>query len=798
VSSFIVQVGGGFLECYADRRAKWKWIRWPEVFVFALISGAAAAGLLRLLFEAALTLHRFGYRGRIDFWVFGPPALLATIGLTTIVGIGLMGLDFPDSGREWFSRFGAWLAIYAIVWFALFGAVVYGPYGVAAVVYYSQSGALPVTLVAGWIATTISSVLAAKSPSTGSGEDGSRRSRLLEIVAHLGPPVFAIGFVILVGLAVDLLLAKPHFGDKGIAAYTDDYGWNHFAFIKETSFCPHTWAEFADWPFGFVWPLFIALVFVTLLLSWRVDINEFSMHHFYKNRLVRCFLGASRSNRRPNLFTGFDEYDDELLATFQPNPLPREGKADRANGEVDEKPYVGPYPIINAALNYTAGAQLAWQERKAASFVFTPLFCGFEPAPESGPRRRRGITIASKLRTFGFRKTREYAYQPHGMHIGTAVAISGAAVSPNQGYHTSSALAFLMTVFDVRLGWWLGNPRSDEKSAKSSPLLGLMYTVKELFGLSDDRSGFVSISDGGHFENLGIYELVRRRCSVIVACDAEQDEGLTFNGLAGAVRKCRTDFDVEIDIDPSRVQRAVDTKRSRTHCVVGTIRYPEARDNPGLLIYLKSSLTGEEPADVLEYAASHRGFPHESTGDQWFDESQFESYRRLGLHVATTTFKPAIDLYATMKGTPIEFADEFRAAERMWYPPSAAIEAYATKHTRTYSELLDKLRSDEQLTFLDRQLFPDSKLPQVTPTPENRREAFYFCTALIQLLEDIWTDFKLEDELQRRSPHVEGWISLYRGWIAGSPTLQATWEGVQSTYGTRFRAFWKQLEEMGP
>ena len=114
------------------------------------------------------------------------------------------------------------------------------------------------------------------------------------------------------------------------------------------------------------------------------------------------------------------------------------------------------------------------------------------------------------------------------------------------GYHSSPPAAFLMTMFNARLGWWMGNPRDKQNWLRSSPRRGLLYLLNELFGLTNDRTHFVNLSDGGHFENLGIYELVRRRCRYIIACDAEQDAALTFSGLGNAIRKCRTDLGVEI------------------------------------------------------------------------------------------------------------------------------------------------------------------------------------------------------------------------------------------------------------
>ena len=110
-------------------------------------------------------------------------------------------------------------------------------------------------------------------------------------------------------------------------------------------------------------------------------------------------------------------------------------------------------------------------------------------------------------------------------------------------------------MFNVRLGWWLGNPRARYTWRYSSPRIGLAYMLGELFGITSTSSNYVSLSDGGHFENLGIYELVRRRCRYIIVGDAEQDGDFTFGGLGSAIRRCRADFGVEIDIDISAISR---------------------------------------------------------------------------------------------------------------------------------------------------------------------------------------------------------------------------------------------------
>jgi hypothetical protein len=209
------------------------------------------------------------------------------------------------------------------------------------------------------------------------------------------------------------------------------------------------------------------------------------------------------------------------------------------------------------------------------------------------------------------------------------------------GYHTSPPLAFLMTVFNVRLGWWLANSRYSEDQfwfhgPKGGPRCSLMYLLFELFASTTDRSKYVYLSDGGHFENLGIYELVRRRCNYIIACDAGADEGVKFGDLGNAIRKCRSDFGVEIEIDTSKLVPAGDSKFASVHGVLGKIHYPIGPNGEkvfsGDILYIKPTITADVPRDVLAYRDTHADFPHQSTAEQWFDESQFESYRALGLY----------------------------------------------------------------------------------------------------------------------------------------------------------------------
>jgi hypothetical protein len=309
-------------------------------------------------------------------------------------------------------------------------------------------------------------------------------------------------------------------------------------------------------------------------------------------------------------------------------------------------------------MNITHGEDLGWQERKAASFAFTPLYSGYDVPCFEGPQ-------SSKITYNGYVPTRDYAY-PGGPNLATAMAASGAAISPNWGYHTNPALAFLLTMFDVRLGWWIPNPRRSrlagrqistqpEKLDHSSPVFVPLWLGQELLGSIKDTSAFVYLTDGGHFDNMGLYELVRRRCYRIVICDAEEDSSYIYEGIGNAIRKCRLDFGVEIDLNLSDLTPNTKSKLSPAHIVKGTVRYPETPpDKKGTVIYVKASLTAAKPVppgpvpakipgevqlpdvpgDVQNYKLQHTAFPHDSTVNQWFTESQFESYRRLGQAVA--------------------------------------------------------------------------------------------------------------------------------------------------------------------
>jgi hypothetical protein len=360
----------------------------------------------------------------------------------------------------------------------------------------------------------------------------------------------------------------------------------------------------------------VAFVFVVLAaaLSLVININKFSLHSIYRNRLIRAYLGASRlaeyyEERRPNLFTGFDPCDNVELHQLA----------------ADRSAVRKPFHILNIAINLVRGENLAWQQRKAQSFTASPLFCG---SWNLGYRRSSQYGANGQLRK--------------AITLGTALAISGAAASPNMGYHSAPPVTFLLAFFNVRLGWWLGNPGPAGRHTfnLSCPRIAVRPLLAETFGLTDAANPYVYLSDGGHFENLGLYEMVLRRCHCIVVSDGSCDTDRSFTDLGNAIRKIRIDLGVDIEIETELLEFQPGSRMSRAHFALGLIRYDRVDPGAtaGLLIYLKPSLTGNEPADVTEYASGHEEFPHEPTADQFFDESQFESYRALGFHIAEKVF----------------------------------------------------------------------------------------------------------------------------------------------------------------
>lgn len=526
----------------------------------------------------------------VKVFVFAPALVALAFVQSVVVLIGMIGRQSTDAVREWWSRLGAWLGIYATAWMVIAMSAVYGPW----IMNWVFSGRYATSLTAGgWVATVISGLVSGGSATTKGAPAKSTATQVKEILAVVAPFVFIAGLLLGVGWALD-----------SIISLNANASWTTSTSV-ETPFTPLFRVSLAT---------LSACGAALLLMAWRVDINQFSLNEFYRNRLVRCYLGATRE-RNPQNFTGFDDDDDVALADL---------------AGTDATPSPGPLHIVNCALNLGGSSDLALHTRHSAAFTMSPYYCGsaYESHDQTGHPQEVGyIPTASYGGRFG------------APTLGQAVSVSGAAASPNMGYHTSSVTAFLLTLFNVRLGWWFPHPRQVGASA-ASPTFSLRYLLTELFGGASDKSRFLMISDGGHFENLAAYELIRRECDVVIISDGECDPTLTFEGLGTLIRMCEVDFGAKININVDDIRLASPDAWSRNHYAVGTITY---KDNAktGTLIYVKASMTGKEDTPILQYKSSHPAFPHESTSNQFYKEDQFESYRHLGQTAARQAFDAA-------------------------------------------------------------------------------------------------------------------------------------------------------------
>ena len=234
------------------------------------------------------------------------------------------------------------------------------------------------------------------------------------------------------------------------------------------------------------------------------------------------------------------------------------------------------------------------------------------------------------------------------------------------GYMMSSPIVrFVMTLFNVRLGWWLGNPGAKGDSLQrtfdlDSPKYSITPIVQEALGMTNDKHPYVYLSDGGHFENLGLYEMVLRCCRFIVVSDASTDTKYSFDSLAMAIRQIRVDFGIPIEFEKFYITSpSQERDKGGTYCAIGKIRYSclnldnkgGKKEFDGTIIYLKPSLLGDEPRDVLNYSRESSDFPQETIADQYFSEAQFESYRALGSHI--------VDQISLRRGMSMGDSNEF-------------------------------------------------------------------------------------------------------------------------------------------
>lgn len=536
------------------------------------------------------------------------PFALVSILMAIAVFAGLASHDLDDAALEWWSRCAAWIGLAAGAWLVAGTLVFYLAGALEAGVHTMMAGA---GVDRRWATAILTALLPLLGSLTGmasrsTGANG-KPSKIASLVPSLVMPVVIVGLLTSLAWVNLRLVGSIEYHTYATETNPMTRCPTELGTLTGTVVVRDGVRRGCHSPgagLGEIVALMAGYVAIGLLMSFFVPVNRFSLHGMYRQRIVRTFLGASRADRQPNPFTGFDG-DDDLRVTDLRD--------------------VRPLHVVCATLNAVKSTRVGWHERQSQSFTFSPLHAG--------------------NREVGYRPAEGYGADTgkpkSGLSLGTALTVSGAAASSAMGMYSSKARAFLLTLANARLGLWFGNPANETSWRTSEPPLGVDPIVRELLGLTTDDNPFVYLSDGGHYENLGLWEMVARRCRVIVVSDAGADPDYTFDSLSIAVRRIRLDLGIPIEFGSLGITKEGELQ-GNAHGAVGVIRYsvmdgPQATD--GTIVFLRAALSGDEPIDILTYAKTDPLFPNDPTSDQFFDEARFESYRLLGFHTVTSAFR---------------------------------------------------------------------------------------------------------------------------------------------------------------
>jgi len=362
---------------------------------------------------------------------------------------------------------------------------------------------------------------------------------------------------------------------------------------------------------------FIVLFIVTLLVGTLVNLNMVGPHRLWRARLMEAFL-PNREGVKNNTWMPATEADGALMKDMCRDKNRR------------------PYHIINTNIILVNSEKVKFRGRGGDNFIISPLFCGSDATD--------------------WKST--YYFQTHGrskgITLGTAMATSAAALNPNaassgEGVTRDTLVAILLGMLDLRLGYWTSNPKNEKFFLPPNFFFPGISSELMRKGLNDTNSN-IQLSDGGHFENLAIYELLRRKSKLILVSDGGADPLFNFDDLSNVVEKARVDFGTKITfINPYKTDgilpgTAGDSEFQKKYSIaqrgfaIAEIKYKNEDtgelDQDGTLVYLKLAMIDGLPTDVFSYKGLNPDFPHQPTSDQFFDEKQFEAYRELGYYVA--------------------------------------------------------------------------------------------------------------------------------------------------------------------
>lgn len=380
--------------------------------------------------------------------------------------------------------------------------------------------------------------------------------------------------------------------------------------------------------------ILVAAIMLALVLSIFTNTNQTGLHRYYRDRLLEAFMPDNfavlrkRTTASPDAdsFKLYDAWPHDRSANI-PKDAPQPTYQELPQSS-EVAPADLPYLLVNTNVILINDDDNRIATRGGDNYILSPIYCGSNATGWVRTQHPicRKLTLAS------------------------AMAASGAAANSNSGYvggglTRSTLISIVMMFLNIRLGYWVPNPNDHNVKRRiwRNPnhwYPGFFYSVLKK-GYKRD-SGFLELSDGGHFENLGLYELVRRRCRVIVICDGEADKQTAYLALVSAIRRIEEDFGATVEFIPKKgPERLVaslemgypaDAKQSAASYLVARINYRDGTHS--VILYLKAAITENASFRVKGYKGANPDFPHEATADQFFDPVQFEAYRELGYRAA--------------------------------------------------------------------------------------------------------------------------------------------------------------------
>jgi hypothetical protein len=395
--------------------------------------------------------------------------------------------------------------------------------------------------------------------------------------------------------------------------------------------------------------LFISfnLFCLAILSAFMVNLNQISLNRFYRDRLMEAFMPDKDSkNIDKRQASGADTL---LLSELWPQ---------------DWVP-PGPYPLINTNVVLVNDGKPKYRLRGGDNFVLTPYFCGSEAT--------------------GWSRTKE-AFP--NISLATCMAASAAAVNPFSGYvgtgpTRNRIVSIVMALLNLRLGVWVRNPakrlRYITYRQPDHIVPGALYAFPGRGHCSN--SHFLELTDGGHFDNLGLYELVRRKCKVILVCDGEMDKKTSYAALVSIQRRIKDDFGAhivfhphegpELLIESTLMDYPSGALMANQTFFVADIVYNDKHNNRGKIIYIKARMIEQLSFEVRAYKGAHMDFPHESTEDQFFDPEQFDAHFELGYQAclcADSTMKSILKSAAHLPTTSAEVGTRATVAKPVGGP----------------------------------------------------------------------------------------------------------------------------------